>query len=105
MIAVIQFKSAFAYSADPCSQSAFRPESVGKPVPRFRSGPLSNLQDPDLSGFKSPFPLTTACFSPLYAPICTYSHLLAPACTKMKKYGMVHKRHTTATGSLTYKTP
>ena len=40
MIAVIQFKSAFAYSADPCSQSAFRPESVGKPVPRFRSGPV-----------------------------------------------------------------
>ena len=40
MIAVIQFKSAFAYFADPGSQSAFRPESVGRPVPRFRSGPV-----------------------------------------------------------------
>src|SRR4051794_32322976 len=43
-----------------------------------------------------PRPHTTAHLVRRFALICIYMRVVAPACTKMKKYGMLHKPHTGA---------
>jgi hypothetical protein len=42
------------------------------------------------------FPLPTAHFSRFFALMCTFVHLGAPWCTKMKKSRLVHKPHVSA---------